>query len=179
MNLNRIKEYCIQNNIPAISPQTQLVIEEILHKSKPKTCLEIGSAVWYSTAVISQHIQKRWWFLYSFEISYPSYIQAVNNNKNLHNNIIYPFNFNNVNINKLLPERFDFVFVDAQKALYLDYLLKLGKKIQNSTIVFDDVIKFKDRIQPLYEYFEKNQINYQTIKTEDGDGLILIENWEM
>ncbi len=175
MNLFEIKQYCLQNKIPAISTQTQNFLEDIISKHKPKVCLEIGSAVWYSTSFISQLIQKRWWFLYSFEISYPSYIQAVNNNKHNSNNIIYPFNFNSINPNSLLPNSLDFVFIDAQKSLYLDYLLKLDKKIQNGIIVLDDVIKFKHRMTPLYEYLDKNQINYQLIQTEPWDGILVIQ----
>ena len=176
MNISELREYCQYNNIPSISQQTQEVLEQIISKHKPQFCLEIGSAVWYSTSFISSLINQRWWYLYSFEISHPAYIQSIKNNQIHSNNTIYPFNFSQTNLDKLIPNQLDFIFIDAQKSQYTEYIIKLEKKITNSIIVLDDVIKYKNNMQSLYEYLYKNQVNYQIIETEPWDWVLIIDN---
>jgi ligand-binding SRPBCC domain-containing protein len=45
---------------------------------------------------------------------------------------------------------------------------------ENSTIVLDDVIKYKTKLDKLYGYLAKKQINYQILPMEEGDGIIVI-----
>jgi hypothetical protein len=35
------REFCIANNVPCITPQTQEVLEQLLVDNQPKYCLEI------------------------------------------------------------------------------------------------------------------------------------------
>lgn len=59
MNLSELRIDCEQRNIPIISVETEILLKKILIKHKPKYCLEIGSAVGYSTMFISSII-KEW-----------------------------------------------------------------------------------------------------------------------
>jgi hypothetical protein len=47
---------------------------------------------------------------------------------------------------------------------------------QESQIIIDDVIKFRDKLDWLYEYLEKKQITYQILPMEAGDGIMVISN---
>jgi hypothetical protein len=47
-------------------------------------------------------------------------------------------------------------------------------KEENSLIIIDDVIKFHNKLDSLYEYISKKQINYQILSMEEGDGVMLI-----
>ena len=179
MNLSELRIDCEQRNIPIISVETEILLKKILIKHKPKYCLEIGSAVGYSTMFISSIIKEWWGFLYSFEISYPAYVEANRNLKQygIHNATIYPFSFLSIEEN-FLPENIDFAFIDGHKVQYTSYMMKLIDMLDTkSTLVFDDVLKFFNKTKSLYEYLDKNQIYYQEISTEPGDWILLIEDF--
>lgn len=179
MDLKTLRQSCIDRNIPIISPETEEFLIDILNQQKPMICLEIGSAVWYSSMVIADTIKQWGWFLYSFEISYASYLEGIQNiwNSKLKNLVVYPFNFLEIDLQKFIPNTVDFVFIDWQKNQYANYLSNINSILSTKNkIVFDDVIKFKSKMFSLYEYFQKNQINYKQINMEKWDGIILIDN---
>ncbi len=179
MKFLKLRKSCIDRDIPIISEETEKFLWNLLKQHKPKTCLEIGGAVWYSSIFISNTIKKWWWFLYSFEISYASYLEGIQNiwkhtSKNL---IVYPFDFLKIDLKKLVPNTIDFVFIDWQKSQYANYLINVNNILSpKNIIVFDDVIKFKSKMSSLYWYLKKKQIYYKEIKTEKWDGIILIDN---
>ncbi|HKL43892.1 MAG TPA: class I SAM-dependent methyltransferase [Candidatus Absconditabacterales bacterium] len=186
MNFLKLRKSCMDRDIPIISQETEKFLGNLLEQHKPKVCLEIGSAVGYSSIFLSNTIKKWGGFLYSFEISYASYLEGIQNigkhaSKNL---IVYPFDFLKIDLKKLIPNTVDFVFIDGQKSQYANYLMNIigvAKENKNilspkNIIVFDDVIKFKSKMSSLYGYLEKKQIVYKEIKTEKGDGVILINN---
>jgi predicted O-methyltransferase YrrM len=186
MNLSKLRKSCIDRDIPIISQETEDFLWNLLEQHKPKFCLEIGSAVWYSSIFIANKIRKWWWFLYSFEISYSSYLEGIQNiwKYELKNLIVYPFDFLKIDVKKLIPNTLDFVFVDWQKSQYANYLMNICDNNRynwiilshKNILVFDDVIKFKSKIESLYWYLQKKQIIYKELEMEKGDGIILIEN---
>lgn len=54
--LTQLRASCEARHIPLISPESELHIRKLLQKHQPKTCLEIGSAVGYSSIVIASMI---------------------------------------------------------------------------------------------------------------------------
>lgn len=179
MNLESFRNSCTDRNIPIISIETEAFLWKLLNEKKPKFCLEIWSAVWYSSIFIANTIKERWWILYSFEISYPSYLEGIQNiwKYGLKNLIVYPFDFQKTEINKLLAHPIDFAFIDWQKSQYVNYLINITNILStNNTLVFDDVIKFKSKMIQLYEYLEKNQIFYEEKQMEKWDWIIVINN---
>ena len=179
MDLSEFRNSCTNRNIPIISPETEIFLWNLLTQYKPKYCLEIGSAVWYSSIFIANTINQWWWVLYSFEISHASYLEGIQNiwKYGLKNLIVYPFDFLQIDASKLIWHPIDFAFIDWQKNQYVNYLIKINNILNtNHTIVCDDVIKFKSKMSLLYEYLEKKQIFYDEIDMEKGDGIILIKN---
>jgi len=179
MDLTEFRISCTDRFIPIISIETENFLWNHLRQYKPKFCLEIGSAVWYSSIFIANTIKEWGWILYSFEVSYPAYMEGIQNiwKYGLKNLIVYPFDFQKVAIEKLITQPIDFAFIDWQKNQYVNYLIKINNILNTTnTIVCDDVIKFKSKMSLLYEYLEKKQIFYDEIDMEKGDGIILIKN---
>jgi predicted O-methyltransferase YrrM len=88
----------------------------------------------------------------------------------LYNITSYPFDFGKIDISKLIPNKLDFVFVDAQKNQYASYLEKVENITNKDTfMVIDDVIKYHSKLDTLYGYLEKKQINYKIVEMEPGD----------
>ena len=75
----------------------------------------------------------------------------------------------------LRRDYFDFVFIDAMKREYLDYLLlTLPTMAAGGVIVFDDVEKFRDKMGNLYEFIDKNGIEYTIEKTDSDDSIMVL-----
>jgi predicted O-methyltransferase YrrM len=175
--LKGLRIICQERDIPIISQQTQDYLEGILYKHKPKICLEIWSAVGYSTIVIANTIKEWGWTVYSCEISYTAYTEWINNIKQswLTNIVLYPFDVNKVDLMKLVTKEIDFAFIDWQKNQYASYLTKIQNILgSNGFIVLDDVIKYRNKLSLLYWYLQEKQINYKMLKMEPGDGIIVI-----
>jgi len=176
--LKELRIRCKKRDIPIISEETEVYLEWILRKYKPKTCLEIWSAVAYSTIFIANIIKEWDWIIYSSEISYPTYTAWINNIKQswLTNIVLYPFDVNKINLRKLVNKKVDFAFIDWQKNQYAGYLMKIQNILRsNGVIVLDDVIRYRNKLSSLYWYLEKKQINYKIVKTEPWDGIIIID----
>ena len=179
MDLSGLRNSCTNRFIPIISIETENFLWNHLKQYKPKFCLEIGSAVWYSSIFIANTIKEWWWVLYSFEVSYPAYMEGIQNiwKYGLKNLIVYPFDFLQIDPMKLISHSIDFAFIDWQKNQYANYLIKIGNILSTShTIVMDDVVKFKSKMSSLYEYLQKKQIFYNEIDMEKWDGIIVIKN---
>ncbi len=106
--------------------------------------------------------------MYSFEISYASYLEGIQNiwKHASENIIVYPFDFVKIDLKKLVPNTVDFVFIDWQKSQYANYFVNIVDILSpKNVLVFDDVIKFKSKMSSLYWYLQKKQIDYSEIKT--------------
>ena len=178
--LTQLRASCEARHIPLISPESELHIRKLLQKYQPKTCLEIGSAVGYSSIVIASTIAEWWGQLTSFEVAYPAYLEAQ---RNIHqakcwNTTLYPFDITKSETTaSVLPVHCDFVFIDAQKSQYGSYLEKIQEKLSSeNTILLDDILKYQTKLDWLYKFLKENQINYEIFESEPGDGVMLIHN---
>lgn len=176
--IKKLRIECEKRKIPLISIQTEKILESLLKKHKPKYILEIWSWIWYSWIFMEIISRTRWAKIISFELSPQSYEECVKNRFKFKawNIIFYNFDFLKVDLKKLIYWYFDFIFIDAMKKHYLDFFLKARQFSNNNSIVlFDDVIKYKNKMINLYKFLDKNQINYKIFKTEDQDWVLVID----
>lgn len=68
------------------------------------------------------------------------------------------------------------LFIDGRKSETLDYLTKLTHTIHPlTTIIIDDVIKFKEKMQATYDYLDKQAITYHITQLDQDDGVMMIQ----
>lgn len=80
-------------------------------------------------------------------------------------------------IERYCPQPIDFVFIDGMKSEYHLYLQKIVPYLSSTyTIVCDDVIKFKNKLQLLYGFLEQKQIQYTIYPLDDDDGILVIDS---
>lgn len=176
--LSCIYEQSTKRKIPVLTNPTKDFITNVLNKYRPKNCLEIWWCIAYSTIFIASTIQDRSWKISSFEISYPSYKEWLNNirNSKLFNINFYNWDFSKFPIKKLTSQKYDFVFIDAMKKEYLKYFKSIRHLLSdNCILIFDDVIKFDYKMEDLYEFLKKNQLNYEIIKLDEDDWILVIK----
>jgi len=175
--LKDLRVKCKKRDIPIVSIQTQNILESSLYKHKPKVCMEVWSAVAYSTILIANIIKQRDGIVYSYEISYPAYLKWIDNIKQswMNNIVLYPFDVNKVDLRKLVSKDIDWAFIDWQKRQYANYLMKIQNILRtNGTIILDDVIKYRNKLDWLYWYLKKKQIDYNILETELEDWIMII-----
>ncbi len=71
---------------------------------------------------------------------------------------------------------FDFIYIDAMKREYLDYLLlALPKMTDNAMIVIDDVEKFRFKMENLFDWLDRRGIEYRIEKTDIDDSIMILK----
>jgi predicted O-methyltransferase YrrM len=137
--------------------------------------LEIGTANGYSALQFSQVLEQDT-TITTIEYAWNAHIEAVEHFKNCKVKNIYAiWGDAKVVIPTLQNGYFDFLYIDAMKREYLDYLLlSLTKLTSDAVIVIDDVEKFRDKMQNLYLYLDENGINYTLEKTDADDSIMIL-----
>lgn len=76
----------------------------------------------------------------------------------------------------LEPAQFDFIFVDAMKKRYAEFFeLCVPLLAADGCMVFDDVIKFRHKMEDFYEVIEnQSAFNCQLIPIDADDGIMLL-----
>ena len=176
--LKELKIFWLKENIPNLSEVNAKFLSFLIDISKSKNVLEIGCANGYSTIWIADILEKNWWKLKTFDVSLPSFEDAKKNISKTNLDKIVDFNFWNFLDFDLWDEKFDFIFIDARKKFYLDFLQKIVKNTNPWAIIFiDDVIKFKHKMENLYERIE-NQDDFEffilPINDEDADDWVML-----
>ena len=175
--LEELKVYGIKNNIPNVTERVGQLLNMLIKMNQSKNILEIGSANGYSTIWLSEAAKTVGGKVTTYDFSEPTIKEAQENLKNVE--LFDYVNFNFGDALNLIPqlseeEKFDFIFVDGQKKLYLDFWnLIQNRMTDNAIIVFDDVLAFPKKTKPfndamdVLEGFDKVLLPID-VETEDG-----------
>lgn len=184
MDYLELREYAEANNVPIMKTETKEFLKTLVSILKPKSILEIGTAIGYSSLVFSKYSDA---YITTIELSSEMANIAKDNFKRYGKNI----NLINDDAEKALTtlnQGFDFVFIDANKSnykFYFDYvdkyLLNKGGIIVADNILFrgevcnDDLIEKRKitivkRLRNFLAYITKRE-DYKTSIVPIGDGL--------
>ncbi len=146
-----------------------------------KKILEIGSANGYSTIWLADAAKSVGGKVTTYDFSEPTFYEAQENLKNVE--LSDYVNFNLGDVLDLIPElpeteKFDFIFVDGQKKLYLDFWNLIQNRMnENAVIVFDDVLMFPKKTK-LFNDAMKTLKGFDKVllpvDVEVGDGIMLL-----
>lgn len=195
MNINDIifemENYGREENVPIINEKGKKVFCDILKKYRPKKALEIGTAIGYS-AVLT--------FLYGHEDLKITTIELDEKRQNMakyfldktpyKNRISFILGDASLVLEKLqVDEKFDFIFIDAAKGQYVNYLNLVLPHLENNGIILADNVlfrgyvkgmeavpkRYKTIVKRLREYLKivEDDTRFETTIFENGDGLAL------
>lgn len=137
-----IRNEALKNNVPIIKPEVKKLLEVLLLMEKPKRILEIGTAVGYSSIIMSTYLKDDGRII-TIERSNGMIKKAKENIKKAKkDNMIQVLEGDAEIILKTLDETFDVIFMDAAKGQYLTFLpecLRLLKK--DGLLISDNVLQ--------------------------------------
>ncbi len=177
--LKDLKAYGVQENIPNVSDEVGQFLHIMIKAKKPKNILEIGCANGYSTIYMADAAKKIGSTLHTVDHSAPTFAEAQKNLKEVGLDSVVSFNFGDAR--EVIPKMdkslmFDFVFVDGQKASYIDFWTLIQDRLNpGAVIIFDDMLKFQHKTKTLTEKLVNLKgFDQLLMPIEADDGILLM-----
>lgn len=157
-NFKELVDYAETNRVPIVSQDVARFIELLLKIIKPKNILEIGSAIGYSSLIMSKASDANILTIEKDEETFK--VLKENLKKYDTDNKIKAINDDAINTLKSMDkeEKFDFCFIDANKSQYEEYLNLVYDLTRDNALILIDNILFRG-------FVAKNEDNkrYRTI----------------
>jgi catechol O-methyltransferase len=151
--LNEIADIALIEFLPIIGPARGKVLIGEVKKTKPNTILEVGTFMGYSTILIGRELKDTAKFITIEEHSTEAEVAKDNiTQADLAVNI-QVINGDALEIIPTLTDYFDFVFFDASKDEYLQYIKLVENKLKKgAVIVADNIGKFAAETKDYIDY---------------------------
>lgn len=77
-------------------------------------------------------------------------------------------------------KQFDFIFIDGAFRMTREFFdLSLPLLSPNWIIILDDAIKYRWKMEGFHEYLEEQGIAYQLVQTDEDDGVMVVDFWNI
>lgn len=141
--LAEMEEYAKINEVPIAQPETAKLIENLILMSPSKKVLEIGSAIGYSSIIMANAGADVTTIERDENMFEPlfSNIEKAGYKDNIH-----VHQGDALEILDTIKGQFDFVFVDAAKGQYLEFLPHCMRMLKVGGIMFSDNILYKGMV---------------------------------
>jgi predicted O-methyltransferase YrrM len=156
-------------HIPNVGRAKGRVIRRLIDRHRPENALEIGSLLGYSAILIAAALPPRGRLTCIESNDYlAKFVKANAAEAGLGKRVKVVVG-EALRVIPLLPGRFDFVFIDAVKEDYLDYLRQLEPKLTNdAVIVADNTGVFRRDVQPYLDHVRRGA-GYTSREYDFGD----------
>ncbi len=173
--LNQLERQALQNRVPIIRREMQSLLKVLLAIKQPDSVLEVGTAVGFSTILMGEYGKKDSHIttIEKYEKRIP--VARENFKKAAMEDRITLLEGDALEIMKTLKEPFDFIFMDAAKGQYINFLpdclrlLKVG-----GVLVSDNVLQDGDIVESRFAVTRRNR----TIHSRMREYLYTLKNHE-
>jgi len=149
--LTEIEEFAHNNDVPIIRKEMESFLRVLLEVKKPVRILELGTAVGYSAILMSECIGDG--AIIDTIENYEKRIIIARDNiaRAGKNHVINLIEGDALEVIGKMEEKYDFIFMDAAKAQYINYLPHIVRLMnKGAVIVTDNVLQEGDIIQSRY-----------------------------
>lgn len=162
---NLIEKEALADNVPIIRKEMGNLLKVLLALKQPSKILEVGTAVGYSSILMSENMPKDC-TITTIE-NYDKRIPVARNNfKRVgKEDVITLIEGDAMDILKTLDGEFDFVFIDAAKGQYLYYFTEIIKKMpKGGLLISDNVLQEGEIIQSKYSITRRNRTIHERMR---------------
>lgn len=155
---DEIREKAILDYVPIIRQETESLLKVLLRIKKPKRILEVGSAVGYSALIMSENIEKDC-HITTIE-RYEKRIQIAKANfvRAGKQDVITLIEGDALEVLEHLTEKYDFIFMDAAKGQYINFLPAIMKLLEiGGILVSDNVLLDGHIVESRYDIIRRNR----------------------
>ena len=149
--LEEMAEYAVINNVPIIRKEVESFLKVLLMMKKPQRVLELGTAIGYSAILMSECLGENGKIVTIENYDKRIPVAKENIKKAGKENVIELLEGDALEILPDIKEEFDFIFMDAAKAQYINFLphcMRLLKK--DGILLADNVLQEGDLIESRY-----------------------------
>jgi predicted O-methyltransferase YrrM len=140
-------------HIPIIGRAKGRIIRRLLERHRPTRALELGSLIGYSAILIAGHLPSRGRLTCVEANEFLAWIVRANVEEAGLARRVRVIASEALRAIPMLPGRFDFVLIDAEKSDYLDYLRQLEPKLApGALVVADNTGIYRRELAPYLEH---------------------------
>ncbi|MBQ5917713.1 MAG: O-methyltransferase [Lachnospiraceae bacterium] len=157
--LAKIEQCAIKDNVPIIRKEMESFLRVMLSISKPLNILELGCAIGYSAILMSEYLPEGG-HITTIENYDKRIVEAKANIQmaGLENKITLLEGDAMEVMKDLEDEKYDFVFMDAAKAQYINFLPEVMRLMKPGAILIaDNVLQDGDIIESRYGVIRRNR----------------------
>ncbi len=157
--LQKIEQCAIEENVPIIRKEMESYLRVMLKIKQPLNILELGCAIGYSAILMSEYLPEGG-HITTIENYDKRIIQAKENIKaaNAEEKITLLEGDAMERMAELTSESYDFVFMDAAKAQYINFLPEVLRLMKPGAILIaDNVLQDGDIIESRYGIVRRNR----------------------
>lgn len=143
--LSEMEKFADENNVPIVHPEVAQLLKVLIRMNKPKTVLEVGTAIGYSAIVMASCMNEG--KILTIERNQDMIeIAKKNIEENGFKDRIVVIEGDAEEELKKLDENFDFIFLDASKGHYKEFFSIFISKLNPGGVVVSDNILYKGMI---------------------------------
>jgi len=177
--LNTLRAYGFKNDIPNVTDEVGKFLNMLIQVKKPKSILEIGCANGYSTIWMAEVAEKVGAKIHTIDHSAPTYAEAQKNLAEVELSEVVEFHFGDaMEVVSQMDAglKFDFVFVDGEKASYLDFWKAIQHRlIPGAVIIFDDMMAFPEKTKSFHDFIQSAEgVDKLLIPIDKNDGILMV-----
>ena len=169
--LEEIDRYCAENSIPNVDKEVGMLFSILIRASRAKNILEIGTGVGYSTIWLSVAAGENQGKVLTIERDSDHAEVAGEYLRKADLDNVKILNGDALVLLQTIDEKFDFVFIDAAKEEYIEYIKAIySKLVKPSLIVADNAISHAEAVSDYLDYV-RNDKNISTVLVPIRAGL--------
>lgn len=143
----RRKSALEESYAPIVQPQTEQLLITMLAQKKPARILEIGTAVGYSAILMAESMEKKCEIITVERYKKHADIAIDNIFSAGFEKQIKVIEGEAAEVLHWLDGEFDFIFLDAAKGQYIEFLPDLLRLLANGGVLFSDNILYKGMVE--------------------------------
>lgn len=143
---DQLERYAEENHIPIVQPEVAQLLKVLLKMNKPKSILEVGTAIGYSALIMAESTIEEC-HITTIERRADMINLALDNiSKTEYGNRINILEGEAEEVLTTLKEKYDFIFLDAAKGQYMDFFHKCKESLNPGGIIVSDNVLYKGMV---------------------------------